>query len=259
MRKLLLSAALLLCSLLIAAPSFAAYMPPSSDIVVFVDEEGGVRKDISNMSRVPVFCLYKDGTLIYSTIGEDGLVFLMKSTMDESKIAEVRRFFESSDEWNDVYEDSPMKDMPVVTITYTSGSDVRKFTVRGIDYAMRQKTIPSDMAAFYRYAAFYSDPDAKEYESDEIYIFVKQASKPDEDSLHRVIGWRVNVDLAALVDEGGMSGVSSARLSGKNAKRALKTLKYFVPFMTADLPVFVRQKKNYYSVGFRPLLPHELK
>ncbi len=241
-----------------ALPSFAAYQPPSSDIIVFVDEEGGIRKEISNLSRTPIFCLYKDGRLLYSTVGQDGLIFLMETKLDEVKIAEVKKFFASSDEWNDIYDESPAPDMPVVKVTVNLDGNVKTFSVRGIDYALKQRIIPKDLADFYKYAAYFSDPEAKEYESDEIYLYVKPVEKPADDSLNRIIGWRVNVDLASLSLDAGLSGVAVAKLDGKNAKRTLKLLKFCTPYMTADLPVFVRQKRNYYSVAFRPCMPHEL-
>ena len=64
-------------------PAFSAYKPPTSDIIVFVDVEGGIRKDISEASKVPLFCLYKDGRLLYSTIGEDNLTFLMENNLNK--------------------------------------------------------------------------------------------------------------------------------------------------------------------------------
>lgn len=258
MKKIFFAFILALACAFFACPAFAAYQPPSSEIIVFVDSEGGVRKDISNMSRVPVFCLYKDGRLIYSTVGEDGLIFLMDTKLSEDKISEVRKFFDSSDEWNDVYDDTPMKNMPCVNITYNSGTETRKFSVRGIDYAMKQKTIPSELAAFYRYVAYFSDPEAEEYECDDIMFFAKSVPAPDKDSLHRIISWKTNIDLEDFTSDAGMAGIASSKLSGKQAKKVVRTIKYQVPYMTADLPVYIRQKKNYYSVAYRPLLPHEL-
>ncbi len=84
-------------------PAFSAYKPPTSDIIVFVDIEGGVRKDISEASKVPLFCLYKDGRLLYSTIGEDNLTFLMEAKLDSDGIDRVKSFFSSFEEWNDIY------------------------------------------------------------------------------------------------------------------------------------------------------------
>ena len=240
-------------------PAFSAYKPPTSDIIVFVDVEGGVRKDISEASKVPLFCLYKDGRLLYSTIGEDNLTFLMEVKLDENGIDRVKSFFSSFEEWNDIYDDCPLKDMPIVNITANIDGNVRTFSIRGIDYAMSQKTIPAKLTAFYRYAAFYSNDEAKEYESEEIYLYVKSAPTPDPNSIYRTIGWRVKINLESIIEDSGLSGVSSVKLTGKDAKRAIKCLKYFTPYMTGDLPVFVKQNGKYFSLAFRPLLPHELK
>lgn len=240
-------------------PVFAAYQPPAGEIILFVDEEGGIKKEISNMSRVPLFCLYKDGRLLYSATAADGVIYLMETKLDEEGIDKIKSFFASSDEWNDVYDNSPLKDMPIVTFTANIDGAIRKYSVRGIDYAMKQKTIPKDLSALYRYIAFFSDDNSKEYESDEIFIYVKSVDQPDKNTVSRTLSWRSKVDLAALVEESGISGISVAKLSGKQAKGVLRILKYKVPFMTADLPVFVKQKRNYYSMAFRPLMPHEIK
>ena len=94
--------------LFLAAPAFSAYEPPTNDIIVFADESEGLSGLMSEHAKVPVFCLYKSGRLIYSQTDRSGFVSLMDVTLDESQIEEVKQLFSSSDEWNDAYEDCPI-------------------------------------------------------------------------------------------------------------------------------------------------------
>ncbi len=238
---------------------FAAYDPPVSDILLFVDEEGGLRGPLSNLSRVPVFCLYKDGRLIYSQTDASGFVSLMETTLKDDKISEITSMFAASDEWNDAYENCPIKDMPLLRITSNLKGEPRKFSIRGVDYAVKNKTIPQELAKIYRYVAYFSDPDSKDYESPDIFFYVKSAADPKGSKNSSVFKWRARVELAPIVNDTTFSGFATVRLSGKQAKSVIRELSGKTPYNSSELPVFFKQGNSFYTLGFRPLLPHELK
>lgn len=237
----------------------AAYEPPSSEIVLFADEEGGVVSSLTNQVRVPVFCLYKDGRLIYSGHDASGFTYLMETRLDEKAIEEVKALFSGSDEWNDSYENVPFPDMPLLRLTFNDGSgEIKRFSVRGPDYALRTKSIPPGLAALYRYVSRFEDAQAKEYVSEEIFLYVREMEREPEGAAVRIFRWRNRLSLAPIAMDAGRTGYGAVRLDGKQAKNVIRDLTDKVPYTTADLPVFFSQGKSFYSLGFRPLLPHEL-
>ena len=244
--------------LLFAAPVSAAYEPPSNDIIVFADESGGLRAPISEHAKVPVFCLYKSGRLIFSQTDSSGFIYLMDTTLSESQIEEVKKLFDSSEEWNDAYEDCPIKDMPAFNITFNIDGNPRKIYIRGVDYAIKNKTIPQKLTELYRFLSFYSNEDAKEYKEETIFLYAKQVDDPRNNKNSKIFRWRSRIELSSITSEPSLLGISAMKLSGKQAKGVLGNLEMKTPYKTAQLPVFFKQGNNFYSLGYRPLLPHEL-
>lgn len=244
--------------LLLATPVFAAYEPPSNDIIVFADESGGLRGPISESAKVPIFCLYKSGRLVFSQYDSSGFIYLMDTTLNESQIEEVKQLFSTSDEWNDSYEDCPIKDMPLLNLTFNINGSPRKISIRGMDYAIKNKTIPQKITELYRYIAYYSNKEAKEYKEETIFLYVKEAENPKNNPSSKILRWRSRIELSSIAAEPSLLGLSSIKLSGKQAKGVIGNLEMRTPYRTAPLPIFYKQGNNFYSLGYRPLLPHEL-
>lgn len=242
---------------LFLSPVFAAYEPPSSEIILFVDEEGGMNSSLSNLVRVPLFCLYKDGRTLYSARDSSGSIHLMDTKLSQEAIDEICLLLSKCDEWNDTYENVPMPDMPLLRITYNNNTDVKRFSVRGIDYAAKAKLIPADLIRFYRHISGFSDESAKYYDRQDIYLYVKAMDGEPRGPSVYIFKWRSKVSLAPIASDASVSGYGAAIVTGKQAKGVLKTLDDRVPYVTSDLPVYFKQGKTCYSIGFRPLLPHE--
>ncbi len=250
---------LVVCFFLFLLPafSFAAYEPPESDILVFADSHGGVVSDLTERSRVPVFCLYKSGRLIYQERSGNN-IRLMETNLSSEEIDNVNSMLQTSEEWNTDYENCPFREMPVFTIAARIEGEVKRFNIRGIEYAIKNKMLPSSLIKFYRHISTYYNDNAKKYEPAEIYFYIKSLPAPSQSILTRTVDWRSRLDLAALSAENSSGGVSIVRLSGKQAKNAVKDTKGVVPYVQPVSNIIFSHKKSFYFLAYRPLLPHEI-
>jgi hypothetical protein len=241
-------------------PAWPAYEPPADQVLIFIDTEGGVRGPIYDLAKVPLFCLYKNGDLLYSFLDKkQGRVEIMQAALPEKECESLLRLFydRGLEEWNEYYEDCPIKDMPVTRIMITTGKEQKKIHVMGIDYAMNNKTIPEGLAQAFRKLRFYSPEGAKEYESPQIILYVKKLDKEPKGEGVRVQKWGIKIELAPIADEAGLTGFGSLLLEGKNAKSVVKELESRVPFSRPELFTYFKQGNNFYTLGYRPLLLHE--
>lgn len=241
--------------------SFAAYEPPIDQMLVYIDTEGGVRAQIFDLAKVPIFCLYKTGDLLYSYFDEKyGCTTLMQGRMTPEDIDNLIRAFSEKglDEWNEYYEDCPFKEMPVTRIFINYKNIQKRLYVTGMDYAMNNKIIPDGLISAYRKIEYFSCPDAVEYEPQKIVLYVKKLTEEPKGPGAKVNKWGSKIDLAPISEEAGLTGFGSIILDGKNAKNTWKDIRYKVPFSRPDSNVCYRQGKNFYSIGYRPLLLHEL-
>jgi hypothetical protein len=252
---------IMLMALWCMTPAWPAYEPPADQMLIFIDTEGGVRGPIYDLARVPLFCLYKNGNLLYSFFEKkQGRIELMQATLPERECESLLRLFKDKglEEWNEYYEDCPLKDMPVTRMFVSTGQDLKKIHVMGIDYAMNNKTIPEGLAQAFRKLRFFSAEGAKEYESPQIILYVKRLDKEPRGEGVRIQKWGPKIELAPIADEANLSGFGSLLLDGKNAKSVIRELESRVPFSRPELFTYFKQGNNYYTLGYRPLLLHEM-
>ncbi|MDQ7822904.1 MAG: hypothetical protein RDV48_08940 [Candidatus Eremiobacteraeota bacterium] len=257
-----LAVILVLCGIfLFPLKAFGAYDPPLDQVYLYVDTEGGMRPPLYDLAKVPRFCLYRSGEVLYSFYNErEGRNVLMKGSLETKECEELISFFKSKglDDWSESYEDCPLKDMPTTKIILNLGNgDIRRINIAGLEYAMKQKTIPEGLIQSYRKIQFFSLPSAVEYAPEKIVLFVKKVPEEPKGPGVRIHKWGSKIDLAPLASEAGLSGYGSVSLEGKNAKNTVRDLKEKVLFSKPEYAVYFKQGKAFYSLGYRPMLLHE--
>lgn len=254
----LLIAALALC---FTCEVKASYEPPLDKVLIYVDLEGGLRAPILDMAKVPIFLLYSDGELLYSFDDErEGVTKLMRAHLDEKEIDHLRKIIreKGSGEWNEYYENCPLTDVPSTRMYINFENEAKTINVLGMDYAVKNRTIPQGLIDIYRKLSWYSSPDAKEYEPEKIILYVRKITPDPGRKGARVYKWRQKLDLAPLAEETTLSGFGSILLEDKNARSVYKEVRDKVPFSTPDTQAYFKQGRNFYSLAYRPLLLHEI-
>lgn len=239
----------------------ASYEPPLDRVLVYVDSEGGLRAPIYDMARVPLFLLYKNGDLLYSFFDEgEGIKKLMKAHLQKNDVSHLIKVIKEKGfaEWNEYYENCPLTGVPTTKLYLDIEGERKTVNVWGIDYAIKNNTIPRGLIEVYRKLTYFSVPDAKEFEPEKIILYVKKMPSEPKGIGIKICKWGQKIDLAPLSEETTLLGYGSVLLEGKNAKSVYKELKYKVPFSIQDVSVFFRQGRNFYSLGYRPLLLHEV-
>jgi hypothetical protein len=237
-----------------------AYEPPMDKILVFMDTEGGVRSPVFDMARVPQFCLYESGELIYSYYDQKyGCVMVKKATLEEKERESLLAFFRGKgfEEWSEYYEDTPVKDMPVTRIWINDKKTQKKVNITGIDYAIKNRTIPEGLIEAYRKLQLYSNDAALDYETPVLILYVRKLDEEPKGAAVHIYKWGPRIDLSALASDSGLSGYGSVLLEGKNAKQTLRELEGKAPYSRPAMLAYFRQGKNVFSLGYRVLLPHE--
>jgi hypothetical protein len=258
LRKTFFLVVVLLCACTVFV--HASYEPPMDKILVFMDTEGGVRSPLFDMAKVPAFCLYASGELIYSYYDKKyGCIMVMSATLDEKERESLLDFFRSRGfgEWSEYYEDSPVKDMPVIRLWVNDGKTQKRVNITGIDYAIANKTIPEGLVEAYRKLQMYSNERAVDYSTPSVILYARRLEEEPRGSAVHIYKWGPRIDLSALAADSGLSGYSSVLLEGKNAKKAVRELEGKAPYSRPSLLAYFRQGKNIFSLGYRILLPHE--
>lgn len=236
----------------------AAYEPPTKDIYIFVDVEGGIRSELVKKARVPLFCLYKSGKLLWTESSGNDYI-LKEADLDKDQVAALLELYKDSDSWNTTYENCPFDEMPITKITLNNDSGTKVISVRGIDYEAKHGTIPASLIKFYRHMSTFTLESGKQYMSDQMFLYIKRAEYNKDSQLTYVKKWHSKVSLEALYGEARSSDIISAKIDGKNSKKLQKDLFGIAPYSTSLASIIFRQGRNYWSVAYRPLLPHEIK
>ena len=239
----------------------AAYDPPLDKVLIYLDTEGGLSAPVNEMARVPLFLLYKNGDLLYSFYDEGvGTTKLMKAHIEEKAITHLMSIIREKEfsEWNEYYENCPLTDVPTTKLYIELDGEAKTVNIWGIDYAVKNKTIPQGLIEVYRKLTCYSLPEAKEYEPEKIVLYVKRVPEEPRGLGVKIHKWRQKFDLAPLSEEANFSGFGSVLLDGKEAKSVYNDLKDKAPFSKKDMAVFFKQGRNFYTLGYRPLLLHEV-
>lgn len=239
----------------------AAYEPPSDQFLILIDVEGGVSAPLSDYARVPIFCLYKNGDLIYSFFdSKENHVTVKQAHLDQDAINSLMNFFKDkgAEEWNEYYEDCPIKEMPTTRFLLNMPRGMKKVYVRGIDYGVKTKTLPEGLVQAYRKILVFSADDAVDYESPQIILYVKKMENEPQGGSARIYRWGPKIELEALSQEAGLSGYASVILEGKRARSVQNELWNKCLFSMPGTSSFFKQGKSFFSCAYRPLLLHEV-
>ncbi len=239
----------------------ASYEPPSDQFLLFVDVEGGISAPLSDFARVPVFCLYKNGDLLYSFFNEkEKHVTVKQAHLDEEAVTSLMNLFKEkgAEEWNEYYEDCPIKEMPTTRFLINLPRGMKKVYVRGIDYGVKMKTLPESLVQAYRKIMLFSSDDAVDYESTQIILYVKKLENEPKGGSIKIYRWGPKIELEPLSQEAGLSGYASVMLEGKNARSVKNELWNKSLFSMPGTSSFFRQGKSVFSCAYRPLLLHEV-
>jgi len=239
----------------------AGYEPPSDQFLILIDVEGGVSAPLSDYARVPIFCLYKNGDLIYSFFdSKENHVTVKQAHLDQDAINSLMNFFKEkgAEEWNEYYEDCPIKEMPTTRFLLNMPRGIKKVYVRGIDYGVKTKTLPEGLVQAYRKILVFSADDAVDYESPQIILYVKKIENEPRGGSARIYRWGPKIELEALSQEAGLSGYASVILEGKRARSVQNELWNKCLFSMPGTSSFFKQGKSFFSCAYRPLLLHEV-
>ncbi|MGV8123916.1 MAG: hypothetical protein AB2L14_29555 [Candidatus Xenobiia bacterium LiM19] len=239
----------------------AGYEPPSDQFLILIDVEGGVSAPLSDYARVPIFCLYKNGDLIYSFFdSKENHVTVKQAHLDQAGIDSLMNFFKEkgAEEWNEYYEDCPIKEMPTTRFLLNMPRGIKKVYVRGIDYGVKTKTLPEGLVQAYRKILVFSADDAVDYESPQIILYVKKIENEPRGGSVKIYRWGPKIELEALSQEAGLSGYASVILEGKRARSVQNELWNKCLFSMPGTSSFFKQGKSFFSCAYRPLLLHEV-
>ena len=256
----ILIAAALLCGFL-CLPCAAAYEPPMDQLLLLVDVEGGVSAPLSDYARVPIFCLYKNGDLIYSFFNDkEKHITVKQAHLSEDAVNELMGFFKEkgAEEWNEYYEDCPIKDMPTTRFIMNLPRGIRKVYVRGIEYGVKTKTLPEGLVQAYRKILLFAADDAADYNTDQIILYVKKLENEPRGGSVKIYRWGPKIELESLAQDAGLSGYASVMLDGKRARSVQNELWNKSLFSMPGTSSFFRQGKSIFSCAYRPLLLHEV-
>jgi len=229
-------------------------------VLFMIQTRGGVASPLQEVTALPDFVLYGDGTAIwtrYDAKEEMRQVWTAQLTQDE--IAQQLDWMASLgyEEWYDRYEDASLADLPTTTYTMNLQDRTIKRLVYGLQFCLKANTVPSGFGEIYqRYSAF-THPAERLYVVERIVLYARGLSKTEARRGAHTLNWGVKeVKLADFALE-SETDYGRSEISGKDATRVVNRVKKWTLFSSDFSVFFFKEKKKEYQVGYRPLLPGE--
>ena len=229
-------------------------------VLFSIETRGGVASKLQELTALPDFVLYGDGTAIwtrYNTRADLRVVWSVKLNTDE-----IKKDLEYIDSlgyngWYDRYEDAPMAHLPTTTFTLNYKEQPIKRLVYGLQYCVKNKVVPEGFGQIYEHFSRYKHPDEGPYEFERVVVFARRMTKLEARRGFRTLNWGIKpVNLSEFARD-SQTDYGQKELSGKEARRVIDRLKQWTLFSTDLSVVFFREKKVEYQLGYRPVLPGE--
>ena len=231
----------------------------SGKVLFMIQTKGGVASSLQELTALPEFALYGDGTAIwtrYSAAKEMRVVWT--THLSPQEVQKELDFIDAQgyNGWYDRYEDTNLPNLPTTTFTLNFKEQSIRRLVYGFQYCTKNKTIPDGFSRLYDHFVQYKHPDETPYESDRVLLFARKLPRLEAKRGYRTLNWGIKqVTLSEFAREGQEFG--QKELSGKDAERVVSRLKKWTLFSTDLSVIFFKEKKTEYQLGYRPVLPGE--
>jgi hypothetical protein len=244
----------------LAAAESMAWDETPGKVLFSIQTRGGVASTLQELTTLPDFVLYGDGTAIwtrYNHAADLRVVWTAQLTPEE--VSEQLAWLDSVGYfgWMERYDDSPMPDMPTTSFTLQLKERNVPRHVYGLAYALKRKSVPDGFGQIQERYTQFKHPKEKLYNIDRVRLFARHLTKLEAKRGFRSLGWGVKQVKLADFARDGEKDYGELDVSGKDAERVVKALKKYTLFSTDLTVFFFKEKKEEFQVGYRPLLPGE--
>lgn len=243
----------------VAADTFTFNQTPNH-VVFIIDTRGGWESKLQELTSLPTFVLYGDGTAVWTRY--DKKADLRKLMTARLSPEEVQRELEylmicGFKDWYDRYDQVSAPKLPTTTIRLdlTSGATTR--LIYGLAMGLKLGVVPARLGEMVEHFANFRHKDEYEYPTDVIRVFARKLTRAEAKRGYKTLGWGVKKILLSDIAQGGDDDFGEKRFSGKDAERIANRLRNWTLFSTDLSVIFFKDKKDEYQVGYRPVLPHE--
>lgn len=243
-----------------AAQPAIEYDTAAGKVLFCVDTRGGVASSLQELTSVPEFTLFGDGTALWTRY--DKKKDLREVWCAQLAADEVHKEIEwlmslGFADWYDRYDQANLPNLPTTTFTLSLKDQSLKRQVYGLQLATKRKLIPDGFGQIYDHFSAFKHPTEAIYKFDRIMVYARKMTKLEAKRGFKTLNWGVSqVKLADFARE-SETEYGQLQVSGKDALRVLHRLKDWTLFSTDLSVVFFKEKKENYQIGYRPLLPNE--
>lgn len=256
-------AALLMLALRLPAlgepKSPSLYDTGAGKVLFAIQTKGGVASPLQELTALPDFILYGDGTAIWTRYDASREIRVAWTThLSTQEIQKELDFIDAQgyNGWYDRYEDAGLPNLPTTTFALHFKEQSIKRLVYGFQLCVKNKTIPEGFGPLYDHFAQFRHPDETPYEAERVMLFARKLTRMESKKGYRTLKWGIKtVVLAEFAREGQDYG--QKELTGKDAERVVGRLKKWTLFSTDLSVIFFKEKKTDFQLGYRPVLPGE--
>lgn len=228
-------------------------------VLFSIQTRGGVASPLQELTALPDFILYGDGTAIWTRYDSSRDVRVAWSThLSSQEMQKELDFLDAAgyNGWYERYEDAGITNLPTTTFTLNFKEQTIRRLVYGLQYCLKNKTVPDGFGSVYDHFAQYRHPDEAPYEPEKVMLFARKLTRIESKRGYKTLSWGIKtVVLSEFAREGQEYG--QKELSGKDAERVVARLKKWTLFSTDLSVIFFKEKKVDYQLGYRPVLPGE--
>lgn len=230
-----------------------------AQVIISVTTEGGIRSAVCDLVAVPVFTLYEGGKVLYTACKDrNGLCTLMEARLTPQEVADLLMRLEKAGffEMDETYQDCPLPDMPTTRISVNT-SQKKSVSIYAPLFAIKSGLLPEGLARIYQELTGFSHPSAKKFEPNQILLFARRLDPGLKKGAGRIVKWHPKIDLTFVCAQAEKSGYGRVVLEGGDAQKVSRALEETAPYSSPGAGVIFRQKKEIFSLAWRPVLPHE--
>lgn len=244
----------------LVADTAPGYDKSPTRVLFMIDTKGGYASQLQELTALPEFVLYGDGTAVWTRYDKKkDLRLLMAARLSSDEVDQLLSYLQSLgyDNWYERYDGSGLVNLPTTTMLLNLKDKLERRTVYGLALALKQNSIPEGFGEIYDHFTHFKHKDEYEYPIDRVMLFARRLTKTEARRGARTLNWGIKqIKLEDFAHE-GESDYGQKVVDGADADRVVSRLRDWTMFSTDLSVIFFKEKKGDYQVGYRPLLPHE--
>ncbi|MBM3462752.1 MAG: hypothetical protein FJX76_11680 [Armatimonadetes bacterium] len=259
-RALSVAALFLACVLPLGAASAVKldYDTAPARVVFSITTKGGVASTLQELTALPDFVLYGDGTAFWTRYDKAAdLRQLWTATLSPEQVRAELQWLSNKGyfEWYDRYDHVTIKNLPTTYFQVNLVDGPFKRQVYGMNVGLKDHSTPAGFGEVFERFSKYSAAGEKLYNFDRVMLFARKLTRSEARRGYKTINWGVKqVKLADFARESEKE-YGQFEVSGKDASRVTNRLRKWTLFSTDLSIIFFKEKKEEYQLGYRPLLP----